>query len=188
MVLRYEEMRDAMRRLILFLILIIGAGPMSLAVDYDEKYYVPFREDSLEHFCVGACGTYIGSQVLQYGGMPKGPAIALSAAGALGATFYKEYAHDPQPSINDLIAGTLGTLVGSLFAIRWSFDFHQAKKPAGQDAQSLSLPWSSPFSLRRHYGFFLGKGMSADGSFRYPQSFENRVDEEISTGTAGKEA
>ena len=130
------------RSLVLALGIWIGVSPLSQAADYNQKYYVPFRNDSLEHFGVGAGGTFLGTQVLQFWGLSLGPAVTLSALASLGATFYKEYGYDPNPGVNDLIAGTVGTLIGTLAAVTLRFDYGsgpQQKKKSNPSKQPLPV-------------------------------------------------
>src|SRR5260370_21955629 len=112
-----HSLKRAMKRfVVLVFALWVGLSPSLSAIEYDKKYYVPFRDDSLEHFGLGAGTTFLGSQVLQFWGVTLGPAVTVSALGSIGLNFYKEYVYDLKPGVNDLIAGTIGTIIGTIAA------------------------------------------------------------------------
>ena len=112
------------------------------AINWAKKDFRPFGYHTEEHLWLCAAGTFVDAQTYQYFGMDRTPAITLGAVQILALGVGKEFALDQQPGVNDLIADSIGILIGTVANVTIHFDFPHSHKsdqrrPAAPDPAEL---------------------------------------------------
>jgi hypothetical protein len=103
--------------------------PPAFAVEWAKKDFQLFGYHTQQHLWASAAATFTFAQVYQYYGMEHTPALAVSAIQVMTIGIGKEFIADQHPGENDLIADSIGILIGSLANVTIRFDFSRKKTP-----------------------------------------------------------